>query len=220
MKRRISLRNVFVFITGSVLCAALIFAFFVWLGDVAPAQSQTTSQLQELSQTFRNVAKTVSPAVVYISTVQTVKGMQGQMPDLFGDEFFRRFFGIPEQREYKQRALGSGFIVSEDGYILTNNHVVENAEKIQVTLPDKREFEAKVIGTDPKSDVAVVKIEGDHFPMATLGDSSVTAVGDWVLAIGTPYGLSQTVTAGIISAEGRADIGIGFASDPAAGTVL
>jgi len=197
-----------VFITGSVLCAALIFAFFAWLGDVAPAQSQTTSQPQELSQTFRNVAKAVSPAVVYISTVQTVKGVQGQMPDLFGDEFFRRFFGIPEQREFKQRALGSGFIVSEDGYILTNNHMVQNAEKIQVTLSDKREFEAKVIGTDPKSDVAVIKIEGDHLPMAPLGDSSATAVGDWVLAIGTPYGLSQTITAGIISAEGRADIGI------------
>lgn len=208
MKRHISLRNVFVFFTGSVLCAALIFAFFAWLGDVAPAQSQTTSQLQELSQTFRNVAKTVSPAVVYISTVQTVKGDQSQLMDPFGDEFFRRFFGIPEQREFKQRALGSGFIVSKDGYILTNNHMVQNAEKIKVTLPDKREFEAKVIGTDPKSDVAVIKIDGNNLPVATLGDSSKTAVGDWVLAIGTPYGLSQTVTAGIISAEGRANIGI------------
>ncbi len=208
MKRRISLRNVFVFITGSVLCAALIFAFFVWLGDVAPAQSQTTGQLEQLSQTFRDVAKVVSPAVVYISTVQTVKGVQGQFPGLFNDPFFRRFFGIPDQQEFKQQALGSGFLVSQDGYILTNNHVVQNAEKIQVTLPDKRQFDAKVIGTDPKSDVAVIKIDGDHFPVAPLGNSSNTAVGDWVLAIGTPYGLSQTVTAGIISAEGRANIGI------------
>lgn len=128
---------------------------------------------------------------------------------MFGDEFLRRFFGIPEgQQEYKQQALGSGFIVRDDGYILTNNHVVENADSIKVTLPDKREFDAKVIGTDPKADVAVIKIDGKDLPVATLGDSAATAVGDWVLAVGTPYGLSQTVTAGIISAEGRANIGI------------
>jgi serine protease Do len=222
MKRHLSFRNVFVFITGSLFTAVVIVALFALLGNVSsaqsqataqvatsPVQSQATSQLQELSQTFRDVATAISPAVVYISTEQTVKAtVPDQFQQFFGDEFFRQFFGAPEQREYKQQALGSGFLVSEDGYILTNNHVVENADTIKVTLPDKQEFDAKVIGTDPKSDVAVIKIDGNHLPVATLGDSSATAVGDWVLAIGTPYGLSQTVTAGIISAEGRANIGI------------
>jgi serine protease Do len=208
MKPHRIFRSLLILIVGSVLSAAIIFTTSGFSGQAAAIQTQSTSQLQELSQTFRNVAQVVSPAVVYISTVQTVKDVQGQAPDLFSDPFFRRFFGVPEQREYKQRALGSGFMVSADGYILTNNHVVANAEKIRVTLPDKREFEAKVVGTDPKSDVAVIQIKGDHFPVAPLGDSSKAAVGDWVLAIGTPFGLSQTVTAGIISAEGRANIGI------------
>ena len=99
----------------------------------------------------------------------------------------RRFFGEnPQGREYKQRGLGSGFITSKDGYILTNNHVVEDADKIKVTLSDKREFTAKVIGTDPKTDVAVIKIEGDDLPTASLGDSNTIEVGDWAIAIGKP----------------------------------
>ena len=121
----------------------------------------------------------------------------------------RRFFGeIPQEREYKQSGLGSGFITSQDGYILTNNHVVANADKIKVTLQDKREFTAEVVGTDPKTDVAVIKIKAEKLPVAPFGDSDALEVGDWVVAIGTPFGLSQTVTAGIISAEGRSNIGI------------
>ncbi|MDZ7664757.1 MAG: DegQ family serine endoprotease [Desulfotignum sp.] len=163
---------------------------------------------RSLGQAFRDVSKKISPAVVYISTVYTMESIPEQYQELFENEFFRRFFGIPRQREHQRRGLGSGFIISEKGYILTNNHVVEKAEEITVTLPDKREFEAEVIGTDPMSDVAVIKIEAKNLPTAELGDSSTAQVGDWVIAVGTPYGLSQTVTAGIISAAGRANIGI------------
>ncbi|GAK60924.1 protease Do [Candidatus Vecturithrix granuli] len=219
MKSAKFVRNFMLGITGSVLAVIVVFTLFNALGQMAvaqnqsaivnpiPVKSQSTGQFQGLSQTFRDVAKAVSPAVVYISTEQTMQ-MSEQYQQFFNDEFFRRFFGVPEQREYKQHALGSGFIVEPDGYILTNNHVVEHADKIRVTLPDKREFDAKVVGTDPKSDVAVIKIDGKDLPVAPLGDSAAAAVGDWVLAIGTPFGLSQTVTAGIISAEGRANIGI------------
>ncbi|GAK61694.1 heat shock protease DegP/HtrA [Candidatus Vecturithrix granuli] len=179
--------------------------------ETTVAQESTKQQLQGLSQAFRDIAKQVSPAVVYISTEQTVKGQQApdQFREFFGDEFFRRFFGdTPQDREYKRRGLGSGFITNSDGYILTNNHVVAEADKIKVTLADKREFEATLVGTDPKSDVAVIKIEGNSLPVVRLGDSNAIEVGDWAVAIGTPFGLSQTVTAGIISAEGRSNIGI------------
>jgi serine protease Do len=212
MKKHNSIQKIVATITVSMICVSLLFAMSLFFGDgdVTYAEISTKQQLQSLSTAFRDVAKKVSPAVVYISTEQTVKGRQvpDQFRDFFDDEFFRRFFGVPEQREYKQRGLGSGFIVREEGYILTNNHVVEKAEKIKVTLPDKREFKAEVIGTDPKTDVAVIKIEGDDFQTASLGDSDTIEVGDWAIAIGTPFGLSQTVTAGIISASGRANIGI------------
>ena len=211
MRNTRKFRHVLIVVSSSTISALLIVTMFAFLGDRAQAQNQAeVKPLQELSQTFRDVAQAVSPAVVYISTEQTVKAnVPEQFGQMFGDEFFRRFFGIPNgRREYKQQALGSGFIVKEDGYILTNNHVVENADKIKVTLPDKQEFDAEVIGADPKADVAVIKIDGKNLPVVKLGDSAATAVGDWVLAVGTPYGLSQTVTAGIISAEGRANIGI------------
>jgi serine protease Do len=183
--------------------------FSLFWGAVARAQGQSDQQLQMLSKTFRDVAKDVSPAVVFISTEQTIEGGTNPHSELFSDEFFRRFFGVPEPRkEFKRRGLGSGFIVNDDGYILTNTHVVEKADKIQVTLPDKREFDASMVGIDPNSDVAVIKIDGNNLPVVTLGDSKMVEVGEWVVAIGNPYGLPQTVTAGIISAEGRANIGI------------
>lgn len=191
-----------------------LFTLAVAPGSALSAKEETKAQLNNLSQAFRDLVKEVGPAVVYISTEQTVKpggSQQQQMPeefkDFFGDDFFRRFFGDP-QREYKQRGLGSGFVTSADGYILTNNHVVADADKIKVTLADKREFDAKLIGADPKTDVAVIKIEATNLPVVRFGDSGALEVGDWVVAIGTPFGLTQTVTAGIISAEGRSDIGI------------
>jgi serine protease Do len=130
------------------------------------------------------------------------------------DPFFRQFFGndsgghFQAPRERAEKALGSGVIISPEGYILTNNHVVEGATSVVVTLHDKREFKARVIGTDPRTDIAVIKIDGSNFPALTLGDSSKVEVGDIVLAIGNPFGVGQTVTSGIVSATSRAGLGI------------
>lgn len=211
MRARKIIRKIGKIFTVNVICISLLITTFLFVGNMSHAEVTSKQQLQDLSAAFRDVAKTVSPAVVYISTEQTVKGQQqvpDQFRDLFNDELFRRFFGVPEQREYKRQGLGSGFLVSADGYILTNNHVVAKADKINVTLPDKREFNGEVVGTDPQTDVAVIKIEGEDFPTVSLGDSTSIEVGDWAIAIGNPYGLSYTVTAGIISAKGRADVGI------------
>jgi serine protease Do len=159
---------------------------------------------------FVYLAKKLKPAVVNISTSKTItpqnKFHRPNSP--FGhdpfEDFFNRFYeGIP-QHPFKQRSLGSGFIISDDGYILTNNHVVSGADEITVRLSDKREFKAAVKGTDDKLDLALLKIKGkDHFPVAVMGDSDKIDVGEWVMAIGNPFGLEQTVTAGIISAKGR-----------------
>ena len=163
-----------------------------------------------LSKRFRAVAKHVKPAVVAVGVSKTVEASRGP----FGDEFFRRFFG-PQfrgpgggDRKFEQRGLGSGVIVSEDGYILTNNHVVADADEITVRMADGRQFTAEVIGADPPSEVAVVKIEANNLPVVRLGDNNKTEVGDWVLAVGAPFGLEQTVTSGIISATGRHGVGI------------
>jgi serine protease Do len=154
------------------------------------------------------LVKEVSPAVVNISTTQVVKFNHPRMYSPFGpqdpfDEFFHNFFGrMP--REQKRRSLGSGFIVSDDGYILTNNHVVDKADEVTVTLLDKEEFKAKIVGTDPKTDIALIKISAHKkLPHVELGDSEKLQVGEWVVAIGNPFGLGHTVTAGIVSAKGR-----------------
>jgi len=178
--------------------------------------------LRGLSKAFTQVAQDAMPAVVFIQVEKRVGG--GQQPfgyndpfELFGEEFFERFFGrrFPEQRrerrqprEYRQQGQGSGFIVSKDGYILTNHHVVGEADRIKVTLADDRELEAELIGTDPKSDVAVIKIKGDDFPVLPIGDSDQLAVGEWVVAIGNPFGLTHTMTVGVVSAKGRSRMGI------------
>ena len=159
---------------------------------------------------FVELAKKMKPAVVNISTSKNIapqKRMR-RSPSPFGsdpfDDFFDRFFENAPQRSYKQRSLGSGFIISDEGYILTNNHVVGGADEIKVKLTDGREFKAVVKGTDEKLDLAVLKIEvKDHLPVVQLGDSDAIEVGEWVMAIGNPFGLAQTVTAGIVSATGR-----------------
>jgi serine protease Do len=159
---------------------------------------------------FVELSKKLKPSVVNISTSKTVSPQQFNRPqanpfgsDPFGD-FFERFFqGIP-QRPHKERSLGSGFIISDEGYILTNNHVVAGADEIKVKLSDGREFKGEIKGSDEKLDLALIKIATkDHLPLAALGDSDAIEVGEWVLAIGNPFGLSQTVTAGIVSAKGR-----------------
>ena len=160
---------------------------------------------------FSDLAERVKPAVVNISTTKVLKGRSlgnpfGRSPfhDYFGDDFFNRFFGDIPERDFKQKSLGSGFIISNDGYIFTNNHVVENTDKILVKISDGKEYEAKIIGTDPKTDIALIKIKPDNgLPIVEIGDSDILRVGEWVIAIGNPFGLEQTVTAGIVSAKGR-----------------
>jgi Do/DeqQ family serine protease len=156
--------------------------------------------------TFAPMVKHVMPAVVNISSTRTVKTQRGAPGGMFDDPFFQRFFGgrMPQMpRERRSQSLGSGVIVSPDGYILTNNHVVEDASQVKVSFSDKREFPAKVIGTDKDTDVAVIKIDQQNLPVLPLSDSSHAQVGDVVLAIGNPFGIGQTVTMGIISATGR-----------------
>lgn len=161
---------------------------------------------------FSGLADSVSPAVVNIRTEKTTKtgGFRhfsrrpfGRKNDPFED-FFDRFFGNEMPREHKERSLGSGFLVDKDGYIVTNNHVVENADEIKVRLKNGTDFNARIIGRDPKTDLALIKIEHDqNLPFLSIGDSEKLKVGQWVVAIGSPFGLEQTVTAGIVSAKGR-----------------
>jgi serine protease Do len=161
---------------------------------------------------FSAVVEPLLPAVVNISSSKVVKTPRNQSP-FSNDPFFRQFFGdqFGEQqqpREQHEHSLGSGVIVNGDGYILTNNHVVEGATDIQVTLSDKRTFKAKVVGTDPRTDVAVLKVPATKLASLTLGDSTKMRVGDIVLAIGDPFGIGETVTMGIVSATGRKGLGI------------
>lgn len=174
---------------------------------------------------FADLVEKVGPAVVNIRTTANVQssGPRGAFPPGFdnGDmsEFFRRFFGIPLPQApgtpknapapdmppdtEQNRGVGSGFILSADGYVMTNAHVVDDADTIYVTLTDKREFKAKLIGVDERTDVAVVKIQASSLPVVAIGDSNKVRVGEWVVAIGSPFGLDNTVTAGIVSAKGR-----------------
>ena len=166
--------------------------------------SQAVLDLQNTGKAFSAVSKEILPTVVSISTSKMVRRSSGSF------EFFRDFFGDRGSRQpqyEKQTGLGSGVIFSKDGYILTNNHVIENADDITVTTYDNQTFEAKLIGTDPLTEIAVIKVKGESLPYARLGDSEKMEIGDWVLAIGNPLGFTSTVTAGIVSAKSRS-IGI------------
>lgn len=193
----------------SLFLVALIATVFIFsIGCRSNAKSSDTST-QPISNiailpraSYADVVDKVAPSVVRITAEIRVRQPQQQLQD---DDFFRRFFGQPSpQQPQRETGLGSGVIVNADGTVLTNNHVVEGAEKIKVDLTDKRSFDAKIIGTDKASDLAVLKIVGKDLPVAAMGDSNQVRVGDVVLAIGNPLGLQQTVTAGIISAKGRA----------------
>ena len=160
---------------------------------------------------FASVVKKDLPAVVSISTSKSVKVSSRQQGGPLNDPFFERFFGnggMPMPRNRKEHALGSGVIVSPDGYILTNNHVVDSATEISVTLLDKRELKAKLIGGDAKTDIAVLKIEANNLPTVTFANSARVQIGDYALAIGNPFGVGQTVTMGIVSATGRGNLGL------------
>lgn len=154
---------------------------------------------------FADVVKRVSPSVVKIVTETKAKQMQLNGNDMFADPFFRQFFGgrMPQVRQEPVTGLGSGVIISSDGYIVTNNHVVDGADTLKVSLADGRELTAKVVGRDPQTDVAVIKVDAKGLPAITMADSDKIEVGDRVLAIGNPFGIGETVTSGIVSAKGR-----------------
>lgn len=181
---------------------------YTYAGESKVSQ-KSINILTEIGEAMAEVAEAVKPTIVNISTTRTVKIQAGQNP-LLEDPFFRRFFGdqsrLPKER--KTASLGSGVIVSSDGYILTSSHVVQGADEINVTLSDKREFKGKIIGYDAMTDLGVIKIDADNLPTIEWGNSDKLRVGDTVLAFGSPYGLSQTVTSGIVSAVGRANVGI------------
>jgi serine protease Do len=179
------------------------------LGAVADEASTPirAEQLQAISQTFVQIARHITPAVVGISTTRVVTD-GGE--SLFSDPYFRWFFGDqgPHPHEREEEGLGSGVIVTPEGLIVTNEHVVGGADHIKVTLSDRRDFDAKVIGTDKKTDLAVLKIDGTDLPWVPFGDSSKLEPGEVVLAVGNPFGLTQTVTMGIVSGVGRQGVGI------------
>jgi len=189
-----------------VLAAALVFLLFLsWVGTISAETEQTEPYLalESFSNSIADIAEKVGPAVVNIDTVRMV---DQNSPFFSEDPIFRQFFGDQFKNYSKtipQKGTGSGFIISQKGYILTNEHVIHKAEKITVTLSDGREFDGKVIGSDLDSDIAIVKIESDDLPIVTLGDSDKLRVGEIVVAIGNPYGLQQTVTMGVVSAEDR-----------------
>lgn len=197
-------------------------AYAVEGGQAAAAKEQLKTA-RDLSQAFQDVARAVRPSVVNVRSVQRIEIQRTptlipffeRFPgdDRFGRGFLERFFGGREQaperpQEFVRRGVGTGVIVSRDGYIVTNNHVVRDASSITVTLSDNRSFDAKIVGTDEKTDLAVLKINASDLYPADLGDSDSLSVGEWVLAVGNPFGLTHTVTAGIISATGRANVGI------------
>ena len=177
-------------------------------GQQLAGASKSPSAPRMIPDNFSALAEQVGPAVVNIRVEKTT-GETGMRPQFrgnpFGDERFKEFFGGQQQPERKQGGLGTGFIIDKTGLIITNNHVVEDADTIKVKLKDEREFDAKVVGRDPQTDLALIKVDAKgELPVARLGRSAELKVGEWVLAVGSPFGLEQTVTAGIVSAKGRA----------------
>jgi serine protease Do len=196
--------------TLSRFVIALVMAgLMLTTGQQMAGASKSPSASRMIPDNFSALAEQVGPAVVNIQ-VEKTGGATGMRPQFhgnpFGDERFKEFFGRgqePEQR--RQAGLGTGFIIDKTGLIITNNHVVEDADTIKVKLKDEREFDAKVVGRDPQTDLALIKIDAKgELPVASLGRSAELKVGEWVLAVGSPFGLEQTVTAGIVSAKGRA----------------
>jgi len=213
-----------VFVALTAMAAGLLIAWSI--GHPTPAKAldlfggkkdKVVTDSSFSPNIFVALAKKVKPAVVNISTTKVVKGggrvfkhflppsrERDPFRDFFGDDFFERFFGDAPQRDYVQKSLGSGFIINKEGYIITNNHVIEGASEIRVRLSTDKEFEAEVKGRDPKTDLALIKIKSSKdLPIAELGDSDKLEIGEWVMAIGNPFGLTQTVTVGIVSAKGR-----------------
>lgn len=202
---------------ASALMSSALVTSLAWL-PAGAAVAQTTGAAARGLPDFTDLVEQVGPSVVNIRTLEKVRpgspGAGGSDEEM--QELFRRFFGVPmpnvprqgprqnrPQEEAQPRGVGSGFILSPDGYIMTNAHVVEGADEVMVTLTDKREFKARIVGADKRTDVAVVKIQATGLPAVKVGDVSRLRVGEWVMAIGSPFGLENTVTAGIVSAKQR-----------------
>lgn len=200
----------------SIFGASLFLAIYA---PIAPAAENAINSLKQTSQAFATIAKEVSPSVVNIQSDQNPAGgetsdgelEQPELEDIPPPflEFFRQM--DPNSMPYRRQPMtrqGSGFIISNDGYIVTNNHLVQNASKITVKLLNNDEYIAKVIGTDPQTDIAVIKIKAKNLPVAQLGDSDKSEVGEWVVALGNPFGLSHSLSSGILSAKGRSSVGL------------
>ncbi len=170
-----------------------------------PFTPHVPAQIQETSKAFSEIVGAVSPAVVNISSTKTMQKQRAPFDELFD---FLNPFPDGRSKKWKEQSLGSGVIVTSDGYIVTNNHVIEKADDIRVMFVDKRSYKAKIVGSDSKTDIAIIKIEANNLPVLTWGDSDTLQVGEFVLAIGNPFGFSNTVTMGIVSAMGRTDVGI------------
>ena len=214
----LNLKNKLTFAMVVVALTGLIWGYGLSNETAAKAPTPSDSRVQMVPGNFSELAKQAQPGVVNIRTVKKIKDGGPVFRHFFGNPFGQRqpfgendpsrdFFGPFEnnpQREFKQRSLGSGFIIDRGGYIVTNNHVIENADEIKVKLSNGKEFDAKVVGRDPKTDLALIKIKGSHnlVPLR-MGNSDELEIGSWVVAIGSPFGLEQTVTAGIVSAKGR-----------------
>jgi serine protease Do len=199
-----------------IILSVWLFACALLLPVGTQAQTPATSTARELSNAFRSVARQAVPAVVFITVEKTLDSRNpsalNNSFEGFGQDFLERFFGRRfsegQQPRERQQGAGSGFIISPDGQILTNYHVVGDADRVTVKLNDGREFTAKTIGTDEPSDIAVIKIEAKDLPVLRLGDSDAMEVGDWVIAAGNPFGLTESITVGVISAKGRSRLGI------------
>jgi len=191
------------------LISTLIFAMLIW--TIPVMNNFCYGSVKMFPDGFADLAKQAKPGVVNIQTEKTIQGGGRVFRHFFGspfgqddnfEDFFAPFFN-QQPRNRKESSLGSGFIISDDGYIVTNNHVIKDADQIKVILHDKTEYEAIIIGTDPMTDLALIKIKAKDLTPLKFGSSSKTEVGSWVVAIGSPFGLEQTVTAGIVSAKGR-----------------
>lgn len=205
---------VFLFIVGMVVGVTLVADWLPFGQAVNEPPKSKPPAIVQTEQTFVEIARAVTPAVVNISTTRRIKRDEEIPAFPFDDPFFRRFFGEDHPRrqqsprERREPSLGSGVIVDASGVIITNNHVIAKADEIKVLLGDKREFKGKVVGSDPKSDLAVIRIDASDLPTIPWGDSGKLQVGEYVLTVGNPFGLNQTVTMGIVSAVGRANVGI------------
>jgi serine protease Do len=204
--------------TNALLLILFLSLVSVGLQSDVHAQASNISKdsvdfLTKTGQAMAEVADAVKPAIVNIATMKTERVTRTPSNPFLDDPFFRKFFGDrfgqqERPRERKSMSLGSGVIVSSDGYIMTNNHVIRDADKIKVRLSNKKEYAGKVMGTDPKTDLAVIKINAENLSTLKMGNSDELRVGELVLAIGNPFGLNQTITMGIVSAVGRANVGI------------